>query len=169
MAHVRSPLQPAAASSLCPPTGSQAGTYALNLPNVNRVVMNPGNSVILAMTRNSNSLFRVIQLPQTGNPQPVPGAVDCEPLLIPVYCVVPVAGTYDRPTSAYFSQDGATAYVLNCGPECGGQTASITALKVSQITYNNFPTVDPLSAGAPSPARAAEPHPDSRRRHGGPL
>ena len=132
-------------------TGSQAGTYTLNLPNVNRVVMNPGNSAILAMTRNSNALFRVIQLPQTGNPQPIPGAVDCEPLLLPVYCVVPVAGTYDRPTNAYFSLDGATAYVLNCGPECGGTTAGITALQVSQVSYNNIPAVDPLSASAPSP------------------
>ena len=129
---------------------ASTGSYALNLPNVYRVVMNPGNSVILAMTRNSNSVFRVIQLPQTGNPQPVPGAVDCQPLLLPVYCIVPVKGTFDRPTDAYFSLDGSTAYVLNCGPECGGAQASVSALSVSQLTYNNYPTVDPLSAGAAS-------------------
>ncbi len=140
-------------------TGSQAGTYALNLPNVNRVVMNPGNSVILAMTRNSNSLFRVIQLPQSGTTTVVPGAIDCEPLLLPVYCVVPVAGTYDRPTNAYFSLDGSTVYVLNCGPECGGQTASVSALNVSQLTYNNIPSVNPLAAGAPSPLALPNPIP----------
>jgi len=132
-------------------SGSQAGTYALNLPNVNKVVMNPGNSVILAMTRNSNSLYRVIQLPQTSNPIPVPGAVDCEPLLLPVYCIVPVAGTYDRPANAYFSLDGSSVYVLNCGPECGGTKASVSVLQTSQLTYNNIPTVNPLAAGAPSP------------------
>ncbi len=124
-------------------TGTQsgsAGPYYLNLPNVDRVIMNPGNSVILAMTRNSNSLYRIIQLPQTGTPQPVPGAIDCQPLLLPVYCVVPVPGTYDRPTNAYFSLDGATAYILNCGPECGGTQASVSALSVSQLTYNNIPT-----------------------------
>ncbi len=131
--------------------GSQAGTYVLNLPNVNRVMMNPGNSVILATTRNSNSLYRVIQLPQTSTPFFPPGYVDCEPLLIPVYCVVPVKGTFDRPTNAYFSLDGATAYVLNCGPECGGTAASVTALQTSQLTYNNFPTINPLDPSAPSP------------------
>ena len=131
--------------------GCPSGVCALNLPNVNRVVLNPGNSVILAMTRNSNSLYRIIQLPQTTNPQPVPGSVDCQPLLIPVYCVVPVKGNYDRPINAYFSQDGATAFILNCGPECGGTTASVSALQVSQLTYNNFPTVNPLDPSAPSP------------------
>ncbi len=132
-------------------TGSQPGPYYLNLPNVTRVMMNPGNSVILATTKNSNSLYRIIQLPQTSNPQPVPGAVDCEPLLVPVYCIVPVAGTYDRPTNAYFSLDGSLAYILNCGPECGGTQAGITVLNLSQLTYNNIPTVNPLAAGAPSP------------------
>lgn len=132
-------------------SGSQAGSYYLNVPNVTRVVMNPGNTVMLAMTKNSNSLYRIIQLPQTGTPIAPPGAIDCEPLLLPVYCVVPVAGNYDRPTNAYFSLDGSTAYVLNCGPECGGSQSSVTALQVSQITYNNIPTVNPLAAGAPSP------------------
>ena len=132
-------------------TGTQGGTYALTLPNVNRVVLNPGNSAILAMTRNSNNLYRIIQLPQTSTPIFPPGYVDCEPLLLPVYCIVPVAGNYDRPTNAYFSLDGSTAYVLNCGPECGGTTASVSVLQTSQITYNNIPTVNPLAAGAPTP------------------
>ncbi len=121
-------------------TVTPAGTVVLNLPNVNRVVMNPGNSVILAMTRNSNNLYRIIQLPQTSTPIFPPGYIDCEPLLLPIYCIVPVPGAYDHPTSAYFSLDGSTAYVLNCGPECGGTQASVTALNVSQITYNTIPS-----------------------------
>jgi hypothetical protein len=32
--------------------------------------------------------------------------------------------TFDRPVKAVFSADGGTAYVLNCGPECGGTKAS---------------------------------------------
>ena len=127
--------------------------YNLNLPNVYRVVINAGNSVILAMTRNSNNLYRVVQLPQTTNSTTtaVPGAIDCEPLINPVYCVVPVAGAYDRPANAYFSLDGTTVYVLNAGPENGGRTASVSVLNTSAVTYNNIPAVDPLSAGAPSP------------------
>jgi len=131
-------------------------TYALNLPNVYRVAINPGNSVILAMTRNSNSLYRVIQIPQTTSsttPFP-PGSIDCEPLINPVYCVVPVAGTYDRPDNAYFSLDGNTVYVLNAGPENGGATASVSVLQTSALTFNNIPTVNPLAASAPSPLAA---------------
>ena len=142
------------------PTGATAGqlivsagglSYSLNLPNVNRVVMNPGNTIMLAMTRNSNSLYRVIQLPNGPNPTPPPGYIDCEPLLLPVYCVVPVPGTYDRPINAYFSLDGNSAYVLNSGPENGGNTASVSVLQTSALLVTTIPTVNPLSPGAPSP------------------
>jgi hypothetical protein len=130
---------------------SATGSYALNLPNVYQVSINQGNSVILAMVRNSNTLYRVIRLPQSSTPVVPPGAVDCEPLLIPVYCVVPVPGTYDRPYNAVYSNDGSTVYVLNCGPECGGTTAGVTVLQEGALVYTNVPTVDPLSSGAPSP------------------
>ena len=130
---------------------SGGGSYGLNLPNVDRVVINAGDTIILAMTRNSNSLYRVIQLPASANPVAPPGAVDCEPLLLPLYCVVPVAGNYDRPTNAYFSLDGTSAYILNCGPECGGSRSSVSVLQASTLTVDQIPAVNPLAAGAPSP------------------
>ncbi len=123
----------------------------LNLPNVYRVAMNRGNTVILAMVRNSNVLYRVVRLNITMNTAIPPGSVDCEPLVLPVYCVVPVAGTYDRPYDAVFSSDGNSVYILNCGPECGGTTAGVTVLQEGALTVDTIPTVDPLSAGAPSP------------------
>jgi len=127
------------------------GTYYLNLPNVYRVAVNQGVSIILAMVRNSNTLYRVIQLPATTNPVVPPGAVDCEPQLLPVFCVVPVPGTYDRPISATFSLDGNTVDVLNCGPECGGATSSISVLQSGALLMDNIPTVSPLDPSAPSP------------------
>jgi hypothetical protein len=126
-------------------------TYALNLPGVDKVVIDPGFSVVLAMVQNSNTLYRVVRLPATPNPVLPPGYVDCEPLLLPAYCVVPVAGTYDRPVNVSFSLDGGTAYVLNSGPENGGTTASISFLQMSQLNINTVPTVNPLGTGAPSP------------------
>jgi len=143
----------AAASTLTSQIYVSAGgaTYALNLPNVYRVAVNQGVTVILAMVRNSNTLYRVIRLPASSNPVVPPGAVDCQPQLLPVYCVVPVAGTYDRPTGAYFSLDGHTAYVLNCGPECGGTTSGISVLQTGALLIDNIPTVPPLSPSAPSP------------------
>jgi hypothetical protein len=126
-------------------------SYLLNLPGVNKVVINPGFSVVLAMVQNSNTLYRIVKLPATANPVLPPGYVDCEPLLLPAYCVVPVAGSYDRPVNVNFSIDGTTAYVLNSGPENGGTTASVALLDTSALNIDSVPTVDPLSTGAPSP------------------
>jgi hypothetical protein len=131
---------------------STGGTsYALNLPGVDKVVIDPGDSVVLAMVQNSDTLYRVVKLPATSTPVFPPGYVDCEPLLLPAYCVVPVAGTYDRPVNVTFSLDGTTAYVLNSGPENGGTTSSVSFLNMAPLNINSVPTVNPLSAGSPSP------------------
>jgi hypothetical protein len=42
---------------------------------------------------------------------------------------------FDRPIKAVFSTDGGTAYVLNCGPECGGSTASISLLPTNPMIF----------------------------------
>ena len=48
----------------------------------------------------------------------------------------PVVGTlntgFDHPVWAIFSSDDSTAYVLNCGPECGGTQASVAVVNVTQ-------------------------------------
>ena len=109
-------------------TGTQ---YALNLPNVFKVAVNQGDTIALAMVRNSNTLYRVVKLIANA-PEP-PGVVDCQPYVLPVYCVIPVPGTYDQPVDASFSLDGTTAYILNCGPECGGATAGIIFIDESSM------------------------------------
>ncbi len=125
-------------------------SYALSLPNVYKLAVNQGDTVVLAMVRNSNTLYRLIHL--NSNQPAVPGAVDCQPYNLPVYCVVPVTDSssspsLDRPVAAYFSLDGTTAYVLNCGLECGGKTSSITLLQQGSLRVDNFPTSTPY----PSP------------------
>jgi hypothetical protein len=119
-------------------TGS---SYGLNLPNVYKVVVNTGDTVALAMVRNSNSLYRIFKLNQNQYPTQQAaiagtGSADCEPSILPVYCVVAVPGAFDEPSGVYFSLDGTTAYVLNCGPECGGQTASVTLLEQGPLNNN---------------------------------
>jgi len=133
-------------------------TYALNLPNVYRVAVNQGDSVVLAMVRNSNTLYRLLRLNQ--NQGFIPGAVDCQPFNLPVWCVVPVpdsatSPSLDRPVGAYFSLDGTTAYVINCGPECGGGTAGITMLRQGDMRVDNYPTSTPY----PSPVTGNVPVP----------
>jgi len=133
----------------------QLGTsYGLNVPNIYRVSTNPSGTAALAFVQDSNLVYSVYKL-QTN--QKVPSnAVDCEPQNIPVYCVLPVPGTFDRPTKAVFSADGTTAFVLNCGPECGGTQASISFLPVAGIIIQSGAPVPP---GAPSAVTATIPVP----------
>ena len=75
--------------------------------------------------------------------------------LLPVYCAVSVPGTYDEPANVYFSLDGTTAYVLNCGPECGGKTASVTLLQQGPLNEQLIPSSpvqpNPMIANVPVP------------------
>jgi hypothetical protein len=41
--------------------------------------------------------------------------------------------SFDHPVWGVFSNDDSTAYIFNCGPECGGTTASISILDLTQI------------------------------------
>lgn len=43
-------------------------------------------------------------------------------------------GVLDQPVSAVFSSDNSVAYILSCGPECGGAAASVTLLTMSSQT-----------------------------------
>jgi hypothetical protein len=128
-------------------------TFGLVLPNVFQVVVNQGDSVVLAMVRNSNTIYRLVKLNDNQFPTSIAaiaaiGATDCQPINVPVYCIVPVntgshANAFDRPTGAYFSLDGSTVYVFNCGPECGGTTSSLTYLQQGALQYNNIPKTVP--------------------------
>ncbi len=151
---------------------STGRTFALNLPNVYRVAANVGDTVAIAMVRNSNTLYQVVKLNANqyateqlaALPPSINGgvntgginAVDCQPYNLPVYCVVPVPGSYDRPVGAYFSLDGTTVYVLNCGPECGGTTASVTAIQQGVLNINNVSQTG-FSGGSAMSATAAAP------------
>jgi hypothetical protein len=53
-----------------------------------------------------------------------------------------VAGSFDKPVWAVFSSDGSTVYVMNCGPECGGTTAGISVIDMTQSS----PTATPIVA-----------------------
>ena len=48
---------------------------------------------------------------------------------------------------AIFSDDDSTAYILNCGPECGGTTASVTLLDVNSNLVGPTIPVDAATFG----------------------
>jgi hypothetical protein len=141
-------------------------SYAFSLPGVYRVSVNPGGSAALAFVQNSNYIYYPLKLSAaqtinySGGPTTWPkAAVDCEPQNAPGWCLFqaqdPNTGkalSFDRPTKAVFSSDGSTAYVLNCGPECGGTTASVSALPVAPMifqvgqTSGTLPTASALAS-----------------------
>ena len=159
-------------------------TYSLSLPGVYHVSVNTGGSVALAFVQNSNYVYYPRKLTEaqtlafSGGPSTWPkAAVDCEPQTAPGYCLLQAqspdytdsTGTpygaplvFDRPTKAVFSADGSTAYVLNCGPECGGNKASMTSLSIAPMIFllgqqsGTLPTQTALnSATLPIPGGAS--------------
>lgn len=137
---------------------SVAGSsYPLSLPGVYRVSVNPGGSMALAFVENSNYAYYPVKLSAaqtqnySGGPTTWPKAAqDCEPQNAPGWCLIQAqspdnldaTGNYygaplvfDRPVKAVFSTDGGTAYVLNCGPECGGVKSSVSVLPVSPMIF----------------------------------
>jgi hypothetical protein len=141
---------------------SQSGvSVGLGLPDVYRVSVNPTGSVALAFVENSPYVYYPRQLSggqtvaYSGGPTTWPkAAVDCEPQNAPTWCLLQMqspdnsyvdgAGlteyygaplVFDHPIKAVFSADGGTAYILSCGPECGGATAAYTPVPVAPMIF----------------------------------
>src|SRR5580698_3986935 len=116
------------------------------------VVANPGNNPnqnptppVPCAAPAPFAVYSVVHLTATqqtaaiNNPNYL-GAQDCEPQNLPQFCVFPVStgptATFDNPNKAVFSPDGSTIYVTNCGPECGGTTASLSVIPVTSGLLN---------------------------------
>lgn len=130
---------------------------SFGLPGVYGVSVNPGGTAAVAFVQNSNYVYYVRQLSgaqtiaYSGGSSTWPRAAqDCEPQNAPTWCLfqaqspdntdstgnsygAPLA--FDRPVKAVFSEDGGTAYILNCGPECGGSAASVSLLPVGPMIF----------------------------------
>lgn len=77
---------------------------------------------------------------KSPDPEHYLGAQDCEPQNLPAFCAFPVSNvagaSFDNPIKAVFSPDGSTAYVIDCGPECGGTTAGVTVIPITASSLN---------------------------------
>jgi hypothetical protein len=162
---------------------TNGASYALGLPGVYRVSVNPGGSAAVAFVQNSNYGYYVRKLTAnetlsySGGSSTWPrAAMDCEPQNAPGWCLFQMQSPdnmdstgngygapliFDRPVKAVFSSDGSTAYVLNCGAECGGSTSSITAVPVSPMIFladqhsGNLPTNAALHANCATTPNAS--------------
>jgi hypothetical protein len=133
------------------------GSYPLSLPGIYRVSVNAGGTVALAFVQNSNYAYYPVKLNSSqtlaysgGSTTWPKAAVDCEPMNTPAWCLFQAQSpdhtdatgtaygaplTFDRPVKAVFSNDGGTAYVLNCGPECGGGASSVSLLPTGAMIF----------------------------------
>lgn len=100
------------------PTGNVSAIQVLDLvnggistsysvPSVRWIALNPAGNVILAFADNSDSMWLINLGASTITPVAISG--------------------FSRPVNAFFSSDGNTAYVLNCGSQCGGTAAPSVA------------------------------------------
>jgi hypothetical protein len=91
----------------------------LNVPSVSRLVLSPNGSKLLAFVDdpqtlpppNTNAFFLIDTASRTATP-------------------VALAGQ-DRPFHGVFNKSETSAFILNCGAECGGATASVKLVDFS--------------------------------------
>lgn len=100
-------------------------TATISVPSAQYVVSNSGGSQLLVFSNDSDAVTVVSPyLLNTGSP---------------LTTVIP---GFDRPVWAVFSSDGNTAYVMNCGAECGGTQASIQTLDLKTLSVGPALPVD---------------------------
>jgi hypothetical protein len=111
-------------------TTAFALTNSVPIPSAQYASITPDGKTLLVFAANSDSIY-IIDLTAT-NPAPVA-----------------ITG-FARPVKAFFSSDSTTAYVLNCGPECGSTAGppSIMRFNISAQTVTATVPVGGASVGA---------------------
>lgn len=93
-----------------------SGSTFVSVPGARSVVLSHNGSTLLVFsddpTNGNNTKLFVINTASTAS-----GAT-------------PISG-FDNPTFAVFSSDDSTAYVMNCGKECGGTASSVSSVSIS--------------------------------------
>jgi hypothetical protein len=98
------------------------------LPNAQRIVLSHNNAKLLVFSQDIDQ-FEVINTSDNS--------------------VKTLSGTgLDRPTYGVFSADDSKAYILNCGPECGGAQASVSVVDMTSFTVTQSVNVDAATIGA---------------------
>lgn len=93
---------------------------SVDVPLARRLVLGPSGAKLLVFSDNSDSVTVIDTATKA----------------------VTVVPGFDRPVWGVFSSDSNSAFIMNCGPECGGTTASVTVLE-------NLSTVPTLGANTP--------------------
>lgn len=106
--------------------------------NAQTVISNAGGSQLLVFSNDSNSVTMLT--PSAAVPLVDLSCLSGTPN--PVCVAVP---GFDRPV--YGIINGNTAYILNCGPQCGGVMASVMVFDLPSLTITNTIPVDAATWG----------------------
>jgi len=112
-------------------TASALTTIAVT--NAQTVVSNSGGSQLLVFSNNSDSM--IVLSPAAAVPP-----VDLSCLSGTPNAVCTIVPGFDRPV--YAVVHGNTAYILNCGPQCGGVMASVMVFDLQSPTITGTIPVD---------------------------
>jgi hypothetical protein len=98
------------------------------VPSARYVAISPSGNTLFVFADNSDSVFLINVTATAPTVTEVPG--------------------FARPVNAFFSSDSNTAYVINCGPECGSSNpASVTSFDIPSQTIKATVPVGGASVG----------------------
>jgi hypothetical protein len=95
-------------------------TATIPIPGAHFLATSENGNSILVFSDNSDSVTLITAALIGVNGQSNNAQASCTSTQTAA-CVIP--GSFDRPVSAVFNTSGTTAYVLNCGEQCGGAGA----------------------------------------------
>jgi len=123
---------------------SGAVTSTLPIPSARFLVESPNGNQILVFSDNADTVVMLTPslIGVAGQPTSI---APCTTVQVPA-CILPA--TFDRPIWAVFDASGSTAYVIDCGPECGGTAAGVSAVDMA----NTGNPAQVVTATTPVPA-----------------
>src|ERR1700736_6310363 len=113
---------------------SGAISTIIGVPNAQTVVANANGAQLLVFSHDLDTVS--IVSPLLAAP-PVDTGCDLQPSTI---CTV--VNGFDRPVYGFFSSYGSTAYILNCGQECGGSGTGGKGASIQVLHLSSPPTAD---------------------------
>jgi hypothetical protein len=113
-------------------TSTGSITATILIPGAHYLVASPSGNQVLVLSDNQNAV--TLLTPSLLVPGAHTTTAPCSTTQVPV-CSLSL--TFDHPVGAVFDSSGSTAYVLNCGPECGGSSAGVFVVNMAAISSAN--------------------------------
>jgi hypothetical protein len=117
-------------------------TATIPIPGAHYIVPSPNGTAILVFSDNSDAVT-LLSPDLIGANTQSNAQVPCSSTRM---AACTISGTFDRPTWAVFNASNTTAYILNCGQQCGGVDAGPC------LTFTSCTTVSQLDMTQSPPA-----------------